>query len=209
MFGMRSPGPSDVGIQDAFIHDELLLGEPAKPGTCCCRRSTTSATSCRVVVRSSTACSRRAQHVGEREALGRKIGQFQILQHYIGDIAMWRHQADLVVRHAAWLQDQGRDCSPETSIAKVTASEAAVAAAGVGIQILAAALATPRKPTCSGISATLGYSGSGRSPTRLPGTRSPRTSDWHAPSSPRTGTPLHVAGQTQRGHTRWRSVLVP
>jgi alkylation response protein AidB-like acyl-CoA dehydrogenase len=74
--------------------------------------------------------------VGEREAFGRKIGQFQILQHYIADIAMWRHQADLVVKHAAWLQNLGRECFQETTIAKVTASEAAVAAADLGIQIL-------------------------------------------------------------------------
>jgi acyl-CoA dehydrogenase len=75
-------------------------------------------------------------YVGEREAFGKKIGQFQILQHYIADIAIWRHQADLVVRHAAWLQDNGKPCFQETTIAKVTASEAAVAAADLGIQIL-------------------------------------------------------------------------
>ena len=74
--------------------------------------------------------------VMEREAFGRKIGEFQILQHYIADVAMWRHQADLVVKHAAWLQDLGRECFQETTMAKVIASEAAVYAADLGIQIL-------------------------------------------------------------------------
>ena len=59
-------------------------------------------------------------------AFGKKIGQFQILQHYVADIAMWRHQADLVVKHAAWLQDRGDDCFQETTMAKVIASEYAV-----------------------------------------------------------------------------------
>ena len=75
-------------------------------------------------------------YVGEREAFGRKIGEFQVLQHYLADIAMWRHQADLVVQHAAWLQDAGRQCFQETTMAKVVASEAAVRAADLGIQIM-------------------------------------------------------------------------
>ena len=29
-------------------------------------------------------------YVKEREAFGKKIGEFQILQHYIADIAIWR-----------------------------------------------------------------------------------------------------------------------
>ena len=34
--------------------------------------------------------------VKEREAFGKKIGQFQILQHYIADIAMMQAQAELM-----------------------------------------------------------------------------------------------------------------
>ena len=75
-------------------------------------------------------------YVQQREAFGRKIGEFQVLQHYIADIAMWRHQAELVVLHAAWLQSQGASASRRRRIAKVIASEAAVNAADLGIQIL-------------------------------------------------------------------------
>ena len=64
----------------------------ARPGTCCCRRSTTSASCCRRSASgSSTAFSRtRCAYVQEREAFGKQIGEFQILQHYIADIAMWQ-----------------------------------------------------------------------------------------------------------------------
>jgi acyl-CoA dehydrogenase len=136
--GMRSLGSCDIGIQDVFVPDDLVLGTPGKAWymllpTLNNERIILASFCCGIldgVLEDAIA------YVGEREAFGKKIGQFQILQHYIADIAIWRHQADLVVRHAAWLQDNGKPCFQETTIAKVTASEAAVAAADLGIQIL-------------------------------------------------------------------------
>jgi acyl-CoA dehydrogenase len=136
--GMRALGSCDVGLQDVFVPDELLLGEPGDAWymllpTLNNERIILSSFCCGIldgVLEDALA------YVGEREAFGRKIGEFQILQHYLADIAMWRHQADLVVRHAAWLQDTGRQCFQETTMAKVVASEAAVRAADLGIQIL-------------------------------------------------------------------------
>ena len=135
---MRALGSCDVGLQDVFVPDELLLGEPGDAWymllpTLNNERIILSAFCCGIldgVLEDALA------YVGEREAFGRKIGEFQVLQHYLADIAMWRHQADLVVRHAAWLQDTGRQCFQETTMAKVVASEAAVRAADLGIQIL-------------------------------------------------------------------------
>jgi alkylation response protein AidB-like acyl-CoA dehydrogenase len=136
--GMRALGSCDVGIQDVFVPDDLVLGTPGDAWymllpTLNNERIILAAFCCGIldgVLEDALA------FVQEREAFGKKIGQFQILQHYIADIAMLRHQADLVVKHAAWLQDLGRPCFQETTIAKVTASEAAVAAADLGIQIL-------------------------------------------------------------------------
>jgi len=136
--GMRALGSCDVGLQDVFVPDELLLGEPGEAWymllpTLNNERIILSSFCCGIldgVLEDALA------YVGEREAFGRKIGEFQVLQHYLADIAMWRHQADLVVRHAAWLQDTGRECFQETTMAKVVASEAAVRAADLGIQIL-------------------------------------------------------------------------
>ena len=136
--GMRALGSCDVGLQDVFVPDELLLGEPGQAWymllpTLNNERIILASFCCGIldgVLEDALA------FVGEREAFGRKIGEFQVLQHYLADIAMWRHQADLVVRHAAWLQDAGRECFQETTMAKVVASEAAVRAADLGIQIL-------------------------------------------------------------------------
>jgi acyl-CoA dehydrogenase len=136
--GMRALGSCDVGLHDVFVPDELVLGTPGEAWymllpTLNNERIILGAFCCGIldgVLEDALA------FVNEREAFGKKIGQFQILQHYIADIAMWRHQADLVVKHAAWLQDQGKPCFQETTMAKVIASDYAVQAADLGIQIL-------------------------------------------------------------------------
>jgi acyl-CoA dehydrogenase len=136
--GMRALGSCDVGLQDVFVPDELLLGEPGRAWYMLLPTLNNE----RIILSSfclgilDGVLEDALAYVGEREAFGRKIGQFQVLQHYLADIAMWRHEADLVVRHAAWLQDTGRECFQETTMAKVVASEAAVKAADHGIQIL-------------------------------------------------------------------------
>jgi alkylation response protein AidB-like acyl-CoA dehydrogenase len=121
-----------------FVPDELVLGEPGSAWymllpTLNNERIILSGFCCGIldgVLEDALA------YMHEREAFGKKIGQFQVLQHYVADIAMWRHQASLVVLHAAWLQAQGRPCFQETSFAKVMSSEYAVKAADLGIQIL-------------------------------------------------------------------------
>ena len=136
--GMRALGSCDVGLQDVFVPDELLLGEPGEAWymllpTLNNERIILASFCCGIL---DGVLEDALGFVGEREAFGRKIGEFQVLQHYLADIAMWRHQADLVVKHAAWLQDAGRECFQETTMAKVVASEAAVRAADLGIQIM-------------------------------------------------------------------------
>ncbi len=136
--GMRSLGSCDVGLSDVFVPDELVLGTPGTAWrmllpTLNNERIILSSFCCGVL---DAVLEDALAYVKERDAFGKKIGQFQILQHYIADIAMRRHQAELVVRHAAWLQDRGEPCFQETTMAKVIASEYAVSAADLGIQIL-------------------------------------------------------------------------
>lgn len=72
----------------------------------------------------------------EREAFGKTIEHFQVLQHYIADIASWRHISELVSRHAAWLMASGRPAAKEATMAKLITTEYAVKAADLGIQML-------------------------------------------------------------------------
>ena len=136
--GMRALGSCDVGLTDVFVPDELVLGTRGEAWymllpTLNNERIILSAYCCGIL---DAVLEDALEFVQEREAFGKKVGAFQAIQHYIADIAIWRHEADLVVRHAAWLLDQGRNAFLETTIAKTTASEKAVAAADLGIQIL-------------------------------------------------------------------------
>ncbi len=136
--GMRSLGSCDVFLEDAFVPDELMLGDEGRAWymllpTLNNERIMLAAFCCGIldgVLEDAVA------YMKEREAFGHKIGEFQILQHYVADIALWQKQAELLVFNAAWLQSQGRPCGLESNMAKVVASEAAVNAADLGIQIL-------------------------------------------------------------------------
>jgi alkylation response protein AidB-like acyl-CoA dehydrogenase len=136
--GMRGLGTFDMTLDDVFIPDDLVLGEPGNAwymllptlnnerlvllGLCCGMLDGILETA--------------LAYVQERKAFGKHIGEFQILQHYIADIAMARRQTELITHHAAWLDTSGQDVFLELTMAKVIATEHAVRAADLGIQIL-------------------------------------------------------------------------
>jgi acyl-CoA dehydrogenase len=72
----------------------------------------------------------------ERRAFGHAIGDFQVIQHWIAEMAMKLAQAELLTYRSAWLYDQGMDAGVESSMAKAVAAEYACWAADRGIQIL-------------------------------------------------------------------------
>jgi acyl-CoA dehydrogenase len=136
--GMRALGSCDVFLDDVFVPDELVLGEPDRAW----RMLLPTLNNERIML--SALCvgildgvlEDALEYMQTREAFGRKIGQFQALQHHVANIAMWRAQAELAVSKAAWLQSRGLPCGTESTMAKVIASEHAVNAADLGIQIL-------------------------------------------------------------------------
>jgi alkylation response protein AidB-like acyl-CoA dehydrogenase len=65
----------------------------------------------------------------ERRQFGRTIGEFQSIQYKLADMKTQIHAARLVLYQAAWLADQRRPCSTETSMAKLFATEVAKTAA--------------------------------------------------------------------------------
>src|SRR5437763_287108 len=100
--GMRSMGSCEVGMNNVLIPDALVLGEPGKAWymllpTLNNERIVLAAFCCGIldgVLEDALA------YMQQREAFGKKIGQFQILQHYVADIAMWQAQAELMVLKA-------------------------------------------------------------------------------------------------------------
>jgi butyryl-CoA dehydrogenase len=71
----------------------------------------------------------------ERKQFGRPIADFQAIQWMIADIATEIAAARFLVQRAAWLKDQGRPFTLESSMAKLYASEVAMRAATKAIQI--------------------------------------------------------------------------
>jgi len=71
----------------------------------------------------------------ERRQFGRRIADFQMIQATLADMAADIEAARLLVYRAAWLKEQGRRTTRETSIAKLFATEMAVRAASEAVLI--------------------------------------------------------------------------
>ncbi len=68
-----------------------------------------------------------------RRQFGHRIGDFEMVQAALADMAADVEAARWLVYRAAWLQGQGRPATRETSIAKLFATEAAVRAASEAV----------------------------------------------------------------------------
>jgi short-chain 2-methylacyl-CoA dehydrogenase len=75
------------------------------------------------------------RYATERQAFGKPIGAFQMIQAKIADMQATTEAARLLTYKAAWLRDQGREHLAAASTAKLTASEAAMFCAREAVQI--------------------------------------------------------------------------
>jgi butyryl-CoA dehydrogenase len=71
----------------------------------------------------------------QREQFDRPLARFQLVQEMIADMVVDTDAARGLVWRAAWLKDQGRPSTTETSIAKLFATEASVRSANAAIQV--------------------------------------------------------------------------
>ncbi len=136
--GMRALSSCTVGLENVFVPDDLLLGEAGKAW----KETVKTLNNERIMM--SAMClgmidgvlEDAIEHMNNRRAFGKLIGEFQCLQHYIAEIAMWQKQTELMLYNTAWLQAEGRPCAMEAAMTKTIASEYACKAADLGIQIL-------------------------------------------------------------------------
>lgn len=136
--GMRSMGSCTVVFEDVFVPDDLVLGEPGRAWymllpTLNNERIMVGAFCLGVI---DGVLEDALDYMKQRKAFGKLIGQFQILQHYVADIAAAQRQTELLLYYTASLQSAGKECGMESSMLKVFASDSAVKAADHGIQIL-------------------------------------------------------------------------
>lgn len=71
----------------------------------------------------------------QRRQFGKRISEFQFIQHKLTDMATEIDASRLLTYRAAWMLDQGRRVTKESAMAKLFSSEAAVRVANEAVQI--------------------------------------------------------------------------
>ncbi|QYJ02689.1 acyl-CoA dehydrogenase family protein [Nocardioides panacisoli] len=77
------------------------------------------------------------EYAGEREQFGQPIGRFQGMQFLLADMATEVERARATYLHAARLKDAGKPYGRQASIAKLTATDAAMRVTTDAVQVLA------------------------------------------------------------------------
>lgn len=73
----------------------------------------------------------------QRQQFGRPVGTFQALAHPMAELQTEIDSARLLAHRAAWLLSRNEPCAREGAMAKLKGSEAYVAAARLGMQVMA------------------------------------------------------------------------
>src|SRR5215216_5327116 len=95
-------------------------------------RFTVAAGACGVV----RACLERSvAYARERETFGRAIGRYQLVQDMIAKMVLGYETSKLLVMQAAWMKNEGRRNTRETSLAKWHATESAFRSAHLALQV--------------------------------------------------------------------------
>ncbi len=125
--GIRGSETAEMSLEEAFIPDDHLLGEPGWG----LRIALSALDGGRIGIASqalgiaSAACDLMREYSCHREQFGAPISSFQAIQWMLADSAVEIAAAQKLIDRAAWLKDQGRAHTSEASMAKLFASEAA------------------------------------------------------------------------------------
>lgn len=136
--GMRSMGSCSVVYDNVFVPDENVLAEPNRAWhtllpTLNNERIMVGAFCLGVI---DGILEDALAYVQQRKAFGGIIGRFQVLQHYIADIATMQTSTELMLHYCASKQARGEVVGREANMLKLMASENANQAADLGIQIM-------------------------------------------------------------------------
>jgi alkylation response protein AidB-like acyl-CoA dehydrogenase len=135
--GWRASDTREVVLQDCRVPEDHLLGERGRGYAQFLEvlddgRVTLAA----LAVGLARGClEESARYATEREAFGRPIGAFEGIAFKLADMRVAVETGRLAYQRAAWLRDHGRPFKAEAAVAKLHASEAAVACAREAIQV--------------------------------------------------------------------------
>jgi len=135
--GQRSSNTVSVGLKNVRIPKENVL---AKPGRGFVLAMQTFAHTRPAIGAFAVGCARSAMeysidYAQKREAFGRPIGNYQVIQEKIANMFKDIEAARLLTYKAAWEADQGLDNNLSSSIAKAFASDVAMNVTTEAIQI--------------------------------------------------------------------------
>lgn len=136
--GMRAMGSCEVHYEDVFIPDQDVLGKHGEAWYAMLPTLNNE----RIMVGAQCLGAMDGiledalEYMQQRRAFGGIIGRFQVLQHYVADIATWQKTTELLLYNVAWMQANDMPCGVEANMLKMVATENAVKAADLGIQIL-------------------------------------------------------------------------
>ncbi len=135
--GVWAGSTGELFFEDVEVPAENLIGDEGQGFEIAMYgldqgRFTVAAGACGVV----RACLERSvQYARERETFGQPIGRYQFVQDMIAKMVLGYETSKLLVMQAAWMKNEGRRNTRETSLAKWHATESAFEAAHLAIQI--------------------------------------------------------------------------
>jgi alkylation response protein AidB-like acyl-CoA dehydrogenase len=136
--GICASGTSELVFEDARIPKDNLLGAPGAG----LKQMLTTLDSGRIGIGSQALGIGRAvleealEYGKTREQFGQSILNFQAIQWKLADMACALDAAELLLLRAAWMEDQHVHFEKQAAMAKMFASDSAMAAAIEGVQIL-------------------------------------------------------------------------
>src|ERR1044071_5090467 len=135
--GLRASETASVIFEDCFVPDENRLGEEGKGFVNAMEvldggRISIAALGVGIAQGAYESAVRYAK---ERHQFGKPIAEFQAIQFKLANMAMQIDAARLLMYRAAWLKDNGRKVTKESSMAKLFASEVSVNVCEEAIQV--------------------------------------------------------------------------
>ena len=135
--GVRAGSTGWIAFQDVEIPNENRLGEEGEgfriAMSCLDNGRYTVAAGATGLIRASLEASQK--YANERQAFGREIGKYQLVQQKIAHMVKSYEAAKLLYLQAGWMKNQGMRNTRETSLAKWFATDESFDAASEAIQI--------------------------------------------------------------------------
>src|SRR6476620_3735301 len=135
--GVWAGSTGELFFENVEVPAENLLGEEGQGFEIAMHsldqgRFTVAAGACGVI----RACLEKSvEYARERETFGQPIGKYQFVQDMIAKMVLGYETSKLLVMQAAWMKNEGKRNTRETSLAKWHATESAFEAAHLAIQV--------------------------------------------------------------------------